>query len=189
MIDVPVSSSRDLWSHGSSQSLRDLLASALTTLLLMPNAGRAVYFSSPWMSDFVLLDNHFRQFGDLFPDRDSQSEIRFSEYLAELSRIQEIRLITVRNQTSEAFLRSPMLVANSKIRVCFATDEHHEKGILAPSFYIEGSMNITYSGVNVRGEKVTYHADASAASKQKLLRAYLEFDRYWDVLRGTSDGK
>jgi len=188
MIEVPVSASRDLWSHGSSQSLRDLLASALTTLLLMPNAGRAVYFSSPWMSDFVLLDNHFRQFGDLFPERDSQSEIRFSEYLSELGRTQEIRLITVRNPTSEVFLRSPLLESPG-ISVRFATDEHHEKGILAPSFYIEGSMNITYSGVNIRGEKVTYHADTSAASKQKILRAYLEFDRYWDVLRGSGNGK
>ncbi len=189
MTAIPEATSRDLWSHGSSQSLRDLLASSLLSLLLIPDETRPIYFSSPWISDFVLLDNHFRQFGDLFSERDFQSELRFSEYLAELSKRTQIRIITVRNDTSEAFLRSPLIRDNAQITVCFAPDEHHEKGILAPGFYIQGSMNITYSGVWIRGEKVVYHCGTSGEAKERIVRAYLEFDRYWGILSNRAYGE
>ena len=188
MIAMPEAVSRDLWSHGGSQSLRDLLASSLLSLLLIPDERRPVYLSSPWISDFVLLDNHFRQFGDLFPERDFQAELRFSEYLAELSRNCQIRIITVRNETSEAFLRSPLIRDSPQISTRFAPDEHHEKGILAPGFYIQGSMNITYSGVWIRGEKVVYHCGSTPEANEKILRAYLEFDRYWDILSKRAYG-
>ena len=44
------------------------------------------------------------------------------------------------------------------IKVKFAKDDFHEKGILTNYFYIEGSMNITEHGVRVRGEKIVYHS-------------------------------
>jgi hypothetical protein len=65
----------------------------------------------------------------------------------------------------------------------FAPDEYHEKGILAPSFYIEGSMNITHNGIFVRGEKITYHTAPATGAHAKVGAAYLEFDRRWNILR------
>jgi hypothetical protein len=43
-------------------------------------------------------------------------------------------------------------------------------------------MNITYSGVYVRGEKITYHSGAEPAMLAKIGKAYLEFNRRWDQL-------
>jgi hypothetical protein len=149
---------------------------------MMGEEKRPAYFSSPWISDFVLFENRFREYGALFPDMADQAEIRFSDYLIRLTTRLPVRIITTRSETSEAFLKSLELRHALKIPHRFAEDEYHEKGILAPSFYIEGSMNITYSGVYVRGEKITYHSTWGAQGANKIAAAYLEYNRRWEAL-------
>lgn len=174
--------SRDVWSHGSGTQAIDLISSSLATLLLIPAFASPIYFSSPWISDFALLNNQFRQFSSLFPHLDGRSEIRFSDVLVSISRRMPVRIVTVSNDTSNNFVRSPLLVDSPGIATRFAPEVHHEKGILTPWFYIEGSMNITYHGVHIRGEKITYHVASSDEGRRKIARAYLEFDRYWSTL-------
>lgn len=176
------SSSRDIWSHGSGTQALDLVASSLSTLLLLAAPDSPVYFSSPWISDFPLLNNRFRQFSALFPELDSRAEIRFADVLALIGRRMPVRIITVENEVSTNFVRSLAPGEGSGIRVRFAPEVHHEKGILTPWFYIDGSMNITFHGVHIRGEKITYHVSSSDEGRAKIARAYLEFDRYWSNL-------
>jgi hypothetical protein len=92
-----------------------------------------------------------------------------------------VRIITTQSETSLGFLRN-FESTDENIEFKFASDEYHEKGILAPSFYIEGSMNITYSGMYIRGEKITYHVGSAQAGSEKIAATYLELDRRWDVL-------
>jgi hypothetical protein len=40
---VPLQASRDVWSHGSGQQLRDLLASSLSTLMLLEGEKHAYF--------------------------------------------------------------------------------------------------------------------------------------------------
>jgi hypothetical protein len=174
--------SRDVWSHGSGQQLRDLLASSLSTLLLLEGEKHA-YFSSPWVSDFILFENHYGQFNALFPEFGDQTEIRFSDYLVCLAKKLPVRIITTSSEVSVGFRSHLELRSSAHIQVRTAPDEYHEKGILAPSFYIEGSMNITYSGVYVRGEKVTYHSARNPQGASKISAAYLEYDRRWNILK------
>jgi len=174
---------RDIWSHGAGRPLPDFLASCLSTLLLLPVQDRPAYFSSPWMSDFPLFDNRFGAFATLLPALADQSRIRFSEYLAHLSENTKVRIITTRTEASLAFLQAPALHGRAGLEWRFAPDEYHEKGILAPSFYVEGSMNITHSGIFVRGEKITYHTAPPTGTHPKIGAAYLEFDRRWNLLR------
>jgi hypothetical protein len=176
------SSSRDIWSHGSGTQALDLVSSALATLLLLSGPERAVYFSSPWISDFPLLNNRFRQFSALFPELDARSEVRFADVLTKVARRIPVRVITVANDVSNTFVRSLELREAIGVSVRFAPEAHHEKGILTPWFYIEGSMNITFHGVHIRGEKITYHTTSSLEGQRKIARAYLEFDRYWSTL-------
>ena len=177
---------RDVWSHGSGQQLQDLLASALVTLMLPSSDSRAVYFASPWMSDFVLFNNAFRQVVAVFPALAERSEIWFIDYLLALGTQRSIRLITTHTATSDAFvsqLRTRLAEAPAtSIDVRFAPSETHEKGILAPSFYISGSMNITHNGVYVKGEKISYHSASELGDGDRIVRAYHEFDRQWALL-------
>ena len=179
---LPRGGSLDVWSTGSGTQPRDVLASALCTLLLLGDGGKPAYFSSPWISDFKLFDNHFREYAALFPDLADKAEISFIDYLNNLSRRLPVRIITTHSSTSEAFIASVDARGVFNIQHRYANDEYHEKGILAPTFYIEGSMNITYSGVYVRGEKVTYHTAAYKIGAAKITAAYLEFERRWNNL-------
>ena len=176
------STSRDIWSHGSGTQLSDLLSSCLATLLLLPPTDSPVYFNSPWISDFPLLQNQFKQFSSLFPHLDARSEIRFSDVLQAISTRMPVRIVTVANEVSKNFVLSSAISECSAISTRFAPEAHHEKGILTPWFYIEGSMNITFHGVHVRGEKITYHTASFDEGREKIARAHLEFDRYWGAL-------
>lgn len=175
---APVLHSRDIWTHGGGWPLPDLLRSSLASLLLL-SEDRPAYFASPWITDFDLFDNRFRAYDGLFPRLSEQPWIRFSDYLSVLSSRLEVRLLTMDNDRSEAFMNAPALRAASGITCRYGDSKFHEKGILAPTFYIEGSMNLTHHGVRVRGEKVVYHTVAGAKLPSKIAAAYLEFDRHW----------
>lgn len=174
--------SRDIWTHGGGWPLPDLLRSALASLLLLGKHDRPVYFASPWITDFDLFDNRFRDYAALFPRLAEQPWIRFSDYIALLSAKLDVRLLTTDNDRSSAFMGIAALKVASRVACRLGDSKFHEKGILAPSFYIEGSMNITHHGVRVRGEKVVYHSAVGAGVPSKIAAAYLEFDRHWKTL-------
>jgi hypothetical protein len=137
------------------------------------------------MSDFTLLENTSREVADLFPELEEQGEIRFLEYLRALCVRHDVRLITSRNATSDGFVERLRHVApadGGSLRVRLSPEKRHEKGILAPGFYIDGSMNITHRGVHVNGEKIAYHAGSDAPGAARVAAAYLELNRHWDLL-------
>jgi hypothetical protein len=143
------------------------------------------------MSDFALFDNRFGAYRSLFPALADNERIMFSDFLARLAIVgAEVRIITTRTDVSARFLETPTLreaiaatrTAIGRVAARFADESYHEKGILAPSFYIEGSMNITRNGVLIRGEKVTYHTVGDTGRHPKIAAAYLEFDRRWRQL-------
>jgi hypothetical protein len=150
-------------------------------LLLRSDDRRPVYFSSPWITDFPVLRNRFREYAALFPRLADEDEILFSDYLVRLASEREVRVLTADNEHSKAFLRNSKLVTRG-LTAKLAEGPFHEKGILAPGVYIEGSMNITYRGVFINREKVTVHAAPDAAVLARIAAAYLEFDRHWENL-------
>lgn len=178
----PTLQSRDIWTHGGGWPLPDLLRSALASLLLLGEHDRPAYFASPWITDFDLFDNRFRDFAALFPRLAEQPWIRFSDYLGVLSTRLDVHLLTTDNDRSGAFMSIPALKTASRVSCRIGDSKFHEKGILAPIFYIEGSMNITHHGVRVRGEKVVYHSAVGDGVPSKIAGAYLEFDRHWKTL-------
>lgn len=179
--------SRDIWSHGVGTALQDLLASCCGALLLDTCDKAPAYFSSPWMSNFVLFQNAFEEWAGLFPDLSGQAEIRFAEYLSRLSTMRPVRLIVVDTPASNSFVKTPAIVESNGIEVRVAPPTYHEKGILTSAFYIEGSMNVTYSGVCLRDEKVVFHS--AIQNGEKINLAFLQFDRFWETLQVSNDGE
>ena len=171
---------RDIWSSGGGVRSTELLASCMATLL-MQRPSRPTYFASPFITDFVLFDNRFRGFAALFPEFADHAEIRFSQFLAQLSATCDVRLMTTAMKQSAEFLEN-QFITNSGVQVKLTPEVSHEKGILAQTFYLEGSMNLTHKGVYINGEKITYYVPATASGADKIARAYLEFDRRWQNL-------
>lgn len=174
---------RELWSGGGEQPALDLLASGLAALLLQRSEDGAAYFASPYMSDFVLLSNALGQWTDLMPGFADQTEIWFSNYLGELSKIRDVRVIAVRHDSSDAFVAKLLALDAPRLRVRGAPDNFHAKGILCPHFYLEGSMNLTFSGVRINQEKLVFHVPDDEQGRTRLSVAYLEHDRLWSTLR------
>ena len=172
--------SRDIWSHGVGSSLQDLLASCCSSLMLTSSAGQPAYFSSPWMSNFVLFSNPFSEWGGLFPDLADQVEIRFADFLSRLSESRPVRLVVTDNPTSQSFIKNRVISNSPGVQVRFAPETYHEKGILTDEFYLEGSMNLTYSGVFLRDEKIVFHP--RSGNEEKINLAYLQYNRLWDTL-------
>jgi hypothetical protein len=173
---------RSVWANSQSLELPDLVRTIFALTLLAPDASRASYFCSPWMSDFPVFDNAFDEFSALFPDLAAQRQIWFSEFLIQLASVTTVRVVTTRSDTSRTFLANSKLSQQHGIEVRLADDMLHEKGILLPRFYLEGSMNITFMGIRIRQEKLVLHADRSASGTAAISNAYLEFNRRWDGL-------
>lgn len=172
---------RDIWSYGSSNRLPDLISSALALLLVLPPT-RPTYFASPYISDFDLFNNEARGFSSLVPTCADQSHVSFKQFLIRLSESSDVRIITTQSETTVRFFDDERLRASS-VQVQFGPDTTHEKGILADSFYLEGSMNLTHMGARINGEKVTYYASGTKSGAEKIANAYIEFNRKWQNLQ------
>ena len=56
---------------------------------------------------------------------------------------------------------------------------NHAKGIAGQHFLLAGSMNLTYSGVLIRDERIEYTTDC-----EQVALADAEFDRLWARAEG-----
>ena len=180
--------SRDIWSRAGSLQVRDLLASLLSSRLLLDTSSDPLYVCSPYLTDFPVFDNAFGQFQTLFrsrPDFGERGEILFSQALIELSTRMPIRLIGVPGPYADAFLRSTVLFDAPNISGRYASDLYHEKGLLCQAFYLEGSMNFTYNGVYRRDEKISAHTPDTEQGQQKIAAATLEFNRLWEARKDS----
>lgn len=179
--------SRDIWSRSGGLQIRDLLASLLTSRLLAGSTELPLYVCSPYLTDFPLLDNAFGQFVPLFrkrPEFAEKAEILFSETLIELSDRMPVRIIALPGDHAAAFLRRTVR-SETRVSGRYASELYHEKGLLCAAFYVEGSMNFTYSGVYRRDEKITAHTPDTPEGRQKIAAAELEFQRLWKTRENT----
>ena len=173
----------DVWSNSVTTSLRDLLSSALACSLLRNSweSVRPVYICSPWITDFTVFDNRYDQFEALLPLMRGSSRIRFGDVLLALGNVAEVRIISKDTEATRQFLANRNF-PNAKVFVRMADESLHEKGLLTPDFYLEGSMNLTYSGVNLNREKVSFHAGADRPVIERMAAAYAELNRRWQQL-------
>ncbi|GAB3647291.1 phospholipase D-like domain-containing protein DpdK [Ramlibacter alkalitolerans] len=175
----------DVWSNAASSQLRDLVSSALACVLMRTDwpsdQARAVYVCSPWISDFPVFDNRYGQFDALVTQSRGSSRLRLGDVLIALASVTTVRIVSKQTEATRQFLAGRDF-AGSNVHVRIAGDELHEKGLLTPDFYLEGSMNLTYSGVHLNQEKVSYHAGSDRSVIERIAAAYAELDRRWRQL-------
>ena len=155
-------------SRSSLVLLSDCISSALSLELLYPS--KEVYLISPWISDVPLLNNKQGQFRAVVPESPIDW-IRLGDLLSLLSDRGSNVFILCRSdqpQNDEFLQRLPETIKYKK------TKRLHEKGLITDNFYLRGSMNFTYSGVNLNDESVELTTEKEIVA-QALLEAQLSW--------------
>lgn len=151
-----------------AESLEGLLLSELL------EAGARMLVVSPWMSDFPAIDNRDAKFTPIEPAWGA-AFIPFSQVLrALLGRGVSIKIACGPGERESDFVARIEAVADldatrTLLTVHRMPREHrlfsHEKALIADSWAIYGSMNLTYSGVTMNGELITVTTDPNAVAR------------------------
>jgi len=169
--------SRCVKSSSGSREINDLFSSLLICEMLKPSA--RFWLFSPWISDTVIVDNRYKAVSAFFPQ--IKGPVRLADVIAFLSKKgSKIKMVTTKDseagEGTERFLRRIKEIAPFT-EVRYDTNLH-EKGVLTDNFYLAGSMNFTYNGLNIKRESIFLSTDKSQIASQNI-----SFAAYWDSLK------
>jgi hypothetical protein len=156
----------------SRVAVSDLLEAVLVAELIAP--GSRLLLVSPWISDFPVVDNRSGQFAQI----DAQwgaSKLRLSAVLRSLlSRGVRVSIACSKGEREDGFIQQLQTFAEADgtedLLIVRRNDEfghgiEHQKSLIADDWAIYGSMNFTYSGVELNGELVTFTDDAQEVAQ------------------------
>jgi hypothetical protein len=128
---------------------------------------------SPWVSDIAIIDNRAGAFGGLNPLW-GQRRLRLSEVLRRLLGLGAEVVIATRpdehNVTFKTVMEDHTRSDGTRTRITWHFEEElHTKGLLGDDYYLGGSMNLTYRGVEVLEETVLFEVDAEAVARTRLI--------------------
>ena len=156
----------------TSQNLvRELLQMMLLGELLAPGRQRA-WLVSPWISNVVLFDNRAGGFNMVNPEWGAR-EIRLIEVALQLmARGTRLGVATNLDEHNDAFIQGLAAAAreegmSDKLLVVRRTNLHI-KGILLDRGLLMGSMNLTYRGLELNDETVTYDTGTRTIAETRL---------------------
>lgn len=165
---------RQIFVHGlyGERQLREALSDLLVGLVLSPDS---LWLVSPWVSDFDLLDNRSGDWTSVHPAWGARY-VMFSELLAVgIEAGCELTLVTNNDEANKRFYERVTKDLTDRDRARWIVDERlHTKGFLSSSFFLAGSMNFTYSGVNRNDEYVRLSVDSDEISDARM-----EFERHY----------
>jgi phosphatidylserine/phosphatidylglycerophosphate/cardiolipin synthase-like enzyme len=162
--------------HRSAASPSRDIAECLEGLLVyeLLNPGQRLLIISPWISDFPALDNRSGRFTAIDASW-TATFVLFSGVLrAALQRGTHVRIACGPGDRESEFVarldRAATLDGTaSRLSVTRPPREHrlfsHEKAVVADTWAVYGSMNLTYSGVTMNGELITATTDAAKVSE------------------------
>lgn len=163
----------------SQNLIRELLQLMLLGELVAPGGDRA-WLVSPWISNFILLDNRAGGFGSVNPEWGSR-QVRLVEVVTSLmSRGTPLGIATSLDEHNEDFitmLEEAADEAGVADRLLVVRRQHlHTKGVLLKRGLLTGSMNLTNNGLELNDEMVVYDTAAKT-----LAEARLNFESYAEV--------
>ncbi len=154
------------------QELKQLFQSIFALELARP--GRYLWLTSPWISDIPVIDNTLGSFQHLHPDWPKR-EWTLCEVLVEWLRRSEGMLRIVTRPISQTdFFRTRMdeLIGGVKAledRYSLTSREIlHQKVFLGDRFLVDGSMNWTYSGLELWDEHISFSSESEDIHQKHL---------------------
>ena len=167
----PISGNRNTFTTQTTSraEIRELLEGIFVAELLVPS--ESIWLVSPWISDIDILDNRCGQFSSLVPTW-GHRRIRLSEVFGQLMNKSQVHVVARPDSHNDAFLRkmddlSRATDGTSSLHVTIR-DTLHLKGLLGQDYYLSGSMNLTYNGVEVNHEGVSLDRSPEAIAEARI---------------------
>ncbi len=154
--------------HAAGRTVSDVLRSIFALELFAPS--ETIYLISPWITDFAVVDNAFGQFRALFPE--ANDNVRLSSVLNSLADQGSLIRVLSRPGVSNDFI----LRLHSNIQRK-TKPNLHEKSFLTDHFYLRGSMNFTFSGLNRNDEHVEVTTEPT-----DLAQAHIAIQTLWEEI-------
>lgn len=151
--------------------VRELLQATFVSELLAPS--RCLWLVSPWISDIPIIDNRAGGFDALDPGWGPRV-LRLGEILARCMGggttivvatrpVDHNRPFVLQLQTAavEVGLPDALIVGEA--------EDLHEKGLLGDDYYLSGSMNLTFGGVELLEETVKFDTTDAVVAQAQLV--------------------
>jgi hypothetical protein len=132
-----------------------------------------IWWVSPWVTDFDLIDNRMGNWNSLEP-RWGLRYVRLSEVIIRLIEAGcRFRMVTLPDDRTSMFVGplSQQFQDTNKFEHLIR-EELHIKGMLTKDFWLKGSMNFTYRGTHKNDEQLDLIVSPSA-----ITEARMEYDR------------
>jgi phosphatidylserine/phosphatidylglycerophosphate/cardiolipin synthase-like enzyme len=161
----------------SQHAVREVLTMVFAQELLAPS--KEVFIVAPWISNIVIFDSQIGQYATLNPEW-AKREIRLVDVLATVAANgTELHIHTRPDEHNMGFKRriQEALGDAGLLDQLLWTDRNallHTKGIWTDRVLIEGSMNLTESGVALNEEAVTVSFDAEHIAAARVHFALYE---------------
>jgi hypothetical protein len=155
----------------SRDEVRELLQAIFVAEVLRPSV--CIWLISPWVTDLPVIDNRLGTF-DLLDPMWGPRQVLLSEVLARLLHLGSvIRIATRPTPQNQGFIESiskllRALNLDSGALETTITEDLHEKGLLGDTYYLSGSMNLTYSGVELLEEALRFDTDPAIIAETRL---------------------
>jgi hypothetical protein len=134
--------------------------------------GNEIWIVSPWITNVVLIDNRSGNFDNLNPEW-GRKEIRLIDVLfAFMIRGCVLNVVTRDVDINRPFINGLNDISKSndlesQLKIVMDADLH-TKGILLSESLLLGSMNFTYSGIELNDEWVQFSIDKKEISETRL---------------------
>lgn len=149
--------------------VRELLEAILVAELLIPSD--TIWLVSPWITDLELIDNRSGAFSALATQWGPR-KIRLSELFGAILDRTRLFVVTRPDTHNEMFLRKLEDIASAsgteKNLTVVRSETLHWKGILGRDYYLSGSMNLTYNGVEINEEGVSFETAENAIASARI---------------------
>ena len=165
----------------SAGEVLEMLSALFSAELVEPS--KCVWLVSPWVSDVEVLDNSAGTYSAL--TRFGRRPIRLVEVLVTLAAEGAFVVVAITPDAhNDMFLRRLEALKNDlriEDRIKVVVDRSgklHTKALTGDDYAVAGSMNITYTGINLREEQVELRTDESYVAQARMDA----FDRFGGVL-------
>jgi len=168
---------RDLHGPNQTDAIHDLIQSIFISELLQPSDLLWIHFA--WVSDIEILDNASRKYAWINPAWSSR-KIKLSEVLEVLlSKGGHVRLFIRRDPHNDYILRK-----FERLKSEFSNNIEwkvisgfHDKGMVGDNYFLTGTMNLTFSGIQRNTEHIYFKTDPVQISRQRI-----HLQREWEKL-------